>query len=130
MSDLILSILPTVIGPVLCSAVSGILSFLAARHQCRKEIEKLKLEWEHQQSLRSEQGFAQMVELVNAQFEELEVNPKAVTAVMVERSKASGAYALALDDLISVVQSTQFIRIPSTLQKVIETRPGWLVNKK
>lgn len=116
--------------PYISSIITGLVSYFCACRNAQKELRLAKLEWEHQQSLRSDQAFSQMVTLVNAQFDDLCVNPEAVTAVMVERSKASGAYALALDDLISAVQSTQFIRIPAALRKVVEARPEWLAKNR
>lgn len=126
MSETILAVFLENLGAIICSVITGVLSFLASRYQCKKEIDKLKIKWEHQQILQAEQSFSRMVSLVNAQFDNLEPNPEAIAAVLTERSKASGMYAQALDELILAMESTQFVRIPSALRKVVEARSEWL----
>lgn len=121
----------SVLAPIICSLISGVLAYFAACHTSKRDLQKLQLEWDLQSITHDDQEFAEMCRLVYAlAHSNISTNTDAIAAVAVVRSKASGAYAESLDALLSVVSSTQRIRIFSAVERVIAERSRLTTAKK
>lgn len=117
-------------APYICTILASLLTFFASRHDAKKEISKLKLEWEHQSIVQDDEEFSEMCRkvyaLLNSAFH---IDADTIASVAVVRSKATGAYAEALDVLLSAVTSTQTVRVLPAIQNVVSERSK-LLNKE
>lgn len=87
------------------AAVSGLLSWFVSRTSAAKEIEKLKLTWDHESSVTSDDEFADMVAAVALCIQEkLPASfDTAISRVAAVRAKEHGSLAHKLDDLYRVL---------------------------
>lgn len=87
------------------TAISGLLSWFVSRTSATKEIEKLKLTWEHENSVTSDDEFADMVAAVALCIQEkLPASfDSAISRVAAVRSKERGSLANRLDDLYHIL---------------------------
>lgn len=105
--------------------LSGIISWLIAKSTANKEIEKMKLTWQHDDNASSADEFADMVASVT-DFITSNSYPryrKACAKVNAIRSKENGELALALDSLYgSLTHSNDSLSISNALDKAISIK--------
>lgn len=87
------------------TAVSGLLSWFVSRTSAAKEIERLKLTWDHESSVTSDDEFADMAASVALCIQEkLPASfDNAISRVAAVRSKERGALADRLDELYNIL---------------------------
>lgn len=117
------TIIPTVLSSVVLSAfVSGIFSWLIARRTFKAEIQKLLLELDYKVIQKEDEEFEQMVRLVTEDSVSMGISSDTLVAISIVRSKASGSYAKALDDLLHTVRTQPKYLLPKALSVVVEER--------
>lgn len=87
------------------TVVSGLISWLVSRSSAAKEIEKMKLAWNHEHTVSSDDDFAEMVFAVATCLQEkVPVSfDSAISYVAAIRSKESGSLGSKLDALHQVL---------------------------
>lgn len=104
--------------------ISALISYAVSRSTASKEIEKMKLTWEHEDVVSSDDEFADMSALV-AQFVHSHLQGHqqiAMSKIAAIRSKESGNIASLLDELYSAVRSGNISAADSCLSKVIDEK--------
>lgn len=87
------------------TVLSGLISWCVSRSSAAKEIEKMKLEWEHEHTVSSDDEFAEMASSVaNCLQEKVPQSfDSAISHVAFIRSKESGTIGEKLDALYDVL---------------------------
>lgn len=102
--------------------ISALVSLVISRNAAKKEIEKMKLEWEREDVVSTDDEYAAMASAVASYLHSSAPNTKAVSTVAAIRSKENGDLASLLDKLYKDLTSTdkeRFQRIESDLGEVI-----------
>ncbi len=97
---------------ILCSlialagaALSALVSFFVAKFSSEREIKKMKLEWEHQDVISSDEDFSDMAVAVSrfVQAQTSKTHTEAITAITKIRAKEYGEIADSLDALYAAI---------------------------
>ena len=113
----------TVCGTV----VSASIAWFVSRSTANKEIERLKLFWEREDVVSSDDDFVEMASKVASYISGVRDGyslgiQDVASIVAAVRSKESGALATLLDELYSAVTSKNLYAIDSALTRVIEEK--------
>lgn len=108
----------------LATILSAIIARYVARETAAKEIEKMKMQWEREDVVSSEEEFAEMASAVSVYMRSFEPKTKAISAVAALRTKERGELAVLLDKLYIdlTTEGTPFPKIELDLSKVIEEK--------
>lgn len=90
----------------LCGTVaSGLISWLVARSSAEKEIKKMRIEWEHDRLLSSDDDFSEMASSVAVCLQSLDLSDfdTALASVASLRIRETGPISLKLDKLYSTL---------------------------
>lgn len=90
----------------LCGTVaSGLISWLVARSSAEKEIKKMRIEWEHDKLLSSDDDFSEMASSVAVCLQSMELSDfdTALASVAALRIKETGPISLKLDALYTTL---------------------------
>lgn len=90
----------------LCGTVaSGLISWLVARSSAEKEIKKMRIEWEHDKLLSSDDDFSEMASSVAVCLQSLDLSDfdTALASVASLRIRETGPISLKLDKLYSTL---------------------------
>ena len=90
----------------LCGTVaSGLISWLVARSSAEKEIKKMRIEWEHDKLLSSDDDFSEMASSVAVCLQSMELSDfdNALASVAALRIKETGPISLKLDALYTTL---------------------------
>lgn len=90
----------------LCGTVaSGLISWLVARSSAEKEIKKMRIEWEHDKLLSSDDDFSEMASSVAVCLQSLDLSDfdTALASVASLRIKETGPISLKLDVLYATL---------------------------
>lgn len=117
-----LSFLTPDLGDIFCTVFASILTYLAAVRKTKNEFKQWKVEFERQQQHDEDARFEEMIRLCYQQFDTHKIDSRAVSLISVARSRASGPYAEALDELYDVVALGQRVRIPGAIERVTAAR--------
>ena len=102
--------------------LGGLLTFFVSWRKAKNEFTQWKSEFD--QKLRSEDDaqFEEMIRLCYQQFDTCKVDSRAVSLISLARSRATGPYADALNELYDVVALGRVMRIPSAIEHVNAAR--------
>ena len=123
MTTEILCALITMAGTV----ISATIAWFVSRSTTSKEIERMKLSWQREDVVTSDDDFADMASEVGKRISEvkdgyaLQIHD-AVAKVVAVRSKESGELALALDELYNALMGGTISKIDSALTAVIDQK--------
>ena len=118
----LLPVAANVLIAFISGGLGGLLTFFVSWRKARNEFTQWKSEFD--QKLRSEDDaqFEEMIRLCYQQFDTRRVDSRAVSLISLARSRASGPYAEALDELYDVIALDQCVRIPGTIERVTAAR--------
>lgn len=104
--------------------LSSFMSWMIARTSAAKELERLKLQWNREDIVTSDEEFSSMASLVAAfaQNMHLRAQVDAISAVASVRTKESGQLAEKLDALYFAVQGEDPRLINDALSQVIQEK--------
>lgn len=118
-------------SPEIAAAVgvlaSGLVSFLVAKSQTKAEIKKLKLSWEHEDIVSSDEDFAAMAHSVgdyvtSAKLGLYDDAREAAAKVAGLRVNETGDLGNALDELYRALQEGGYDAVDASLSKVVEAK--------
>ena len=110
------------LGSVLCTAIASLFTYFAAVRKARNEFRQWKAEFEHRQQCDDDAQFEEMIRLCYQQFDTRRVDSRTVSLICLTRSRATGTYADALDELNDVISLDQTMRIPGAIERVTAAR--------
>lgn len=118
----LLPVAANVLIAFISGGLGGLLTFFVSWRKAKNEFTQWKSEFD--QKLRSEDDaqFEEMIRLCYQQFDTRRVDSRAVSLISLARSRASGPYAEALDELYDVIALDQCVRIPGTIERVTAAR--------
>lgn len=118
-SELICSLI-SVAGVV----ASALISRNVSKNTASKEIEQMKLTWEHEEIVSSEDDFGEMTASVARYISNFRNSDQrdALAKITSVRAKETGTLAAALDELYRVVYHQNITEINDRLTKVIDAR--------
>ena len=106
-------------------ALSGLISWFVSRSSASKEIEKMKMEWDREDVVSSDDEFAEMCSSVAAYIHHIDTMKRieAASRVASVRSKEQGQLAELLDILYSLlIKTKQADVLDEALTNVIEEK--------
>lgn len=109
-------------GDILCTVIASLFTYFAAVRKARNEFRQWKAEFEHRQQCDDDAQFEEMIRLCYQQFDTRKVDSRAVSLISLARSRATGPYADALDELYDVISLDQTMRIPGAIERVTAAR--------
>lgn len=121
MSEKILNALIALVGIL----TSALVSWFVSRNTANKEIEKMKLSWDREDIVSSEDDFAEMSAAVSSYISSKFPTKGRIAAEKVAyvRAKETGELACLLDDLHSSIVYCENIKsVESKLSKVLEKK--------
>ena len=100
----------TVIASLVSAIISSLIAKRTAESTANKEIEKMRLSWEHEDIVSSDEEFAEMVKAVAkvCDYYCLDNQQDAIGKVASIRSKERGQLGDALDNLYNAVKAENF----------------------
>ena len=102
--------------------IAALISWGVARSTINKEIKKMRITWEHEKEVSSDQEFSKMVWAVSRyiKFQSIDDSNKALKKVAKLRAKTTGPLSTKLDDLYSQIEKKDFPEISACLTAIIE----------
>lgn len=118
----LLPVAANVLIAFISGGLGGLLTFFVSWRKAKNEFTQWKSEFD--QKLRSEDDaqFEEMIRLCYQQFDTRRVDSRAVSLISLARSRASGPYAEALDELYDVIALDQCVLIPGAIERVAAAR--------
>lgn len=114
------------VSAILCSLISGVVSWLVAKHTAKAEIEKLNATWAHEKDAAFEENFESMVAAVNffIKYGDIQTFRVASEKVAIVRAQSYSPLAYEVDKLNDCLslKNTNFAKIQDALSAVIETK--------
>lgn len=103
---------------------SALISRNVSKNTAAKEIEQMKLTWEHEDMVSSEDDFGEMTAAVARYLSGFHNSSQreALAKIASVRARENGALAVALDELYHVVFQRSFSEINNHLTKVIDAK--------
>lgn len=117
-----LSFITPDLGDFLCAVLASVLSYFAAVRKTKNEFKQWQSEFEQRLRTDEDAQFEEMIRLCYQQFDTRRVDSRAVSLISLHRSRATGPYAEALDELYDVIALDQSVRIPGAIERVTAAR--------
>ena len=114
------------VSAILCSLISGVVSWLVAKHAAKAEIEKLKATWAHEKDAAFEENFESMVGAVNyfVKHGDIATFGTACKKVAAVRAQSTGVLAREVDKLNDCLdlRNINTAKMQEALSAVIEAK--------
>lgn len=106
------------------TVVSALIAWFVSRSAASKEIEKMRLTWDREDLVSSDDEYAEMASLVSTyiHYRNGGSQVKALAKVGALRSKENGPIAEDLDGLYEAIETGTVLRVDEFLTKVINTK--------
>lgn len=102
--------------------LGGLLTFFVSWRRAKNEFTQWKSEFDQRLQNEEDTRFEEMIQLCYQQFDTRKVDSRAVSLISLHRSRATGPYADALDELYDVIALDQSVRIPGAIERVTAAR--------
>lgn len=119
------SLLPAAVNVLIAfisGGLGGLLTFFVSWRRAKNEFTQWKSEFDQKLKNEEDARFEEMIRLCYQQFDTRKVDSRAVSLISLHRSRATGPYADALDELYEVVSLGPGIRIPEAIERVTAAR--------
>lgn len=125
-------LLASIPSEIISALISGAVAWAVSRYETKKEFEKLKLTWEHEESKSFNESFEAMAYSVT-QFSKLGSNTtwrEALAHIATVRASCPDDIAYSLDGLYNVVSRRQMKGSEVALTKAIEAKRNYDASKQ